>query len=134
MAQTWCEYQPETKFCMAQTSVNAPKEHLVMAKSSQLTAVRNLMGDFDGVKVTQKNMKERKITLQNEEDEQKDERQQLHTMQRKQQHKNTYPKKKQKTQHDTNTNCTIVPHDLIFDVHCCSFLDCCIDKTKEWMN
>ena len=54
---------------MAKTSVNAPKEHLVMAKSSQLTAVRNLMGEFDGVKVTQKNVKERKKTLQNEEDE-----------------------------------------------------------------
>ena len=63
------------KVCMAETSVNAPKEHLVMAKSSQLTAVRNLMGEFDGVKVTQKNVKERKKTLQNEEDEQKDERQ-----------------------------------------------------------
>ena len=60
---------------MAETSVNAPKEHLVMAKSSQLTAVRNLMGEFDAVKVTQKNVKERKKTLQNEEDEQKDERQ-----------------------------------------------------------
>ena len=53
------------KVCMAETSVNAPKEHLVMAKSSQLTAVRNLMGEFDGVKVTQKNVKERKKTLQN---------------------------------------------------------------------
>ena len=63
------------KVCMAKTSVNAPKEHSVMAKSSQLTAVRNLMGEFDGVKVTQKNVKERKKTLQNEEDEQKDERQ-----------------------------------------------------------
>ena len=62
------------KVCMAKTSVNTPKEHLVMAKSSQLTAVRNLMGEFDGVKVTQKNVKERK-TLQNEEDEEKDERQ-----------------------------------------------------------
>ena len=46
-----------------------------MAKCSQLTAVRNLMGEFDGVKVTQKNVKERKKTLQNEEDEQKDQRQ-----------------------------------------------------------
>ena len=63
------------KVCMAKTSVNTPKEHLVMAKSSQLTAVRNLMGEFDGIKVTQKNVKERKKTLQNEEDEQKDERQ-----------------------------------------------------------
>ena len=50
------------KVCMAETSVNAPKEHLVMAKSSQLTAVRNLMGEFDGVKVTQKNVKQRKKT------------------------------------------------------------------------
>ena len=60
---------------MAETSVNAPKEHLVMTKSSQLTTVRNLIGEFDGVKVTQKNVKERKKTLQNEEDEQKHERQ-----------------------------------------------------------
>ena len=102
---------------MAENSVNAPKEHLVMAKSNQLTDVRNLMGEFDVVKVTQKNVKERKKTLQNGEDEQKDERQLLHTMQRKQQHKNTYPKKKQETQHDTNTNCTIVPHNINCDTN-----------------
>ena len=105
------------KVCMAETSVNGPKEHLVMAKSSQLTAVRNLMGESDGVKVTQKNVKERKKTLQNEEDEQKDERQWLHTMKRKQQHKNTYPKKKQETQHDTRTNCTIVPYNINHDTN-----------------
>ena len=38
-------------------------------------------------------------------------------MQRKQQHKNTYPKKKQETQHDTNTNCTIVPHNINHDTN-----------------
>ena len=59
-------------------------EHLVMSKSGPLTAVRNLMGEFDGVKITQKNVKQRKETLQNEEDEQQDERQQLHTLKRKQ--------------------------------------------------
>ena len=31
-------------------------------------------------------------------------------MQRK--HKNTYPRKKQETQHDTNTNSTIVSHNI----------------------
>ena len=60
---------------MDETSVNTEKEHLVMAKSGPLTAVRNLMGEFDGVKITQKNVKQRKKTLQNEEDEQQDERQ-----------------------------------------------------------
>ena len=60
---------------MAETSVNAPKEHLVMAKSGPLTAVRNLMGEFDGVKITQKNVNQRKTTLQNKEDEQQDEKQ-----------------------------------------------------------
>ena len=60
---------------MAETSVNAEKEHLVMAKSSPLTAVRNLMGEFDGVKITQRNVKQGKKTLQNQEDEQQDERQ-----------------------------------------------------------
>ena len=66
--------QISIRVCMAETSVNVPKKHVIMAKSSQLTAVRNPMGEFDGVKVTQKNVKERKKTLQNEEDEQKDER------------------------------------------------------------
>ena len=35
-----------------ETSVNAEKEHLVMAKSAPLPAARNLMGEFDGVKIT----------------------------------------------------------------------------------
>ena len=48
------------KVCMAETSVNAEKEHLVMAKSGPLTAVRNLMGEFDGVKITTKKVKLRK--------------------------------------------------------------------------
>ena len=56
--------------CMAESSVNAEKEHLVMAKSGPLTAVRNLMGEFHGVKITQKNVNQRKKTLQNEEEEQ----------------------------------------------------------------
>ena len=51
------------KVCIAETSVNAEKEHVVIAKSSPLTAVRYLMGEFDGVKVTQKNVKQRKKTL-----------------------------------------------------------------------
>ena len=38
-------------------------------------------------------------------------------MQRKQQHKNTYPKKKQETQHDTNTNSTIVSHNINHDTN-----------------
>ena len=36
-----------------------------MVKSGLLTAVRNLMGEFDGVKITKKNGKQRKTTLQN---------------------------------------------------------------------
>ena len=44
-----------------------------MAKSDPFTAVRNLMGEFDGVKITNKNVKERKKTLQNEEEQQQDE-------------------------------------------------------------
>ena len=38
-------------------------------------------------------------------------------MQRKQQYKNTFPKKKQETQHDTNTNCTIVSHNINHDTN-----------------
>ena len=102
---------------MAETSVNAEKEHLVMSKSGPLTAARNFMGEFDAVKSTQKNAKQRKGMLQNEEDQQWNERQQLHTFKRKQQHKTTYPKKKQKTGHDANTNCTIVSHNINHDTN-----------------
>ena len=52
--------------CVDETSVNAEKEHIVMDKSGPLTAVRNLMGEFDGVKITKKNGKQRKKTLQND--------------------------------------------------------------------
>ena len=48
--------------CVDETSVNTEKEHIVMAKSGPLTAVRNLMGEFDGVKITKKNVKKRKKT------------------------------------------------------------------------
>ena len=41
----------------------------------------------------------------------------LHTLKRKQQHKNTYPKKKQETGHDANTNCTIVSHNINHDTN-----------------
>ena len=82
-----------------------------MSKSGPLTAARNFMGEFDAVKSTQKNAKQRKEMLQNEEDQQWDERQQLHPLKRKQ-HKTTYPKNKQKTGHDANTNCTIVSHNI----------------------
>ena len=66
------------------------------------------MGEFDGVKITKKNGKQRKKTLENEAEQQQDEREQLHTLQQKQQHKTSYPKKKQETGYDANTNCTIV--------------------------
>ena len=38
-------------------------------------------------------------------------------MKRKQQPKTTYPKKKQGTQHDANTNCTIVSHNINHDTN-----------------
>ena len=100
-----------------ETSVNAEKEHIVMAKSGPLTAVRNLMGEFHGVKITKKNGKQRKKTLQNEEEQHLDEREQLYTLKRKQQHKNTYPKKIQETGHDTNTHCSIVSHNINHDTN-----------------
>ena len=37
---------------MAETSVNAEKEHLVMSKSGPLIAARHFMGEFDAVKST----------------------------------------------------------------------------------
>ena len=37
-----------------ETTVNAETEHLVMAKSESLTAVRNLMRELDAVKTTKK--------------------------------------------------------------------------------
>ena len=58
--------------CVDETSVNGEKEHLAMAKSDPLTAVRNLMGEFDGVKITKN--KHRKRTMQNEEEQQQEER------------------------------------------------------------
>ena len=102
--------------CVDETSVNAEKEHIVMAKSGPLTAVRNLMGEFDGVKITKKNVMQRKKTLQNEEEQQQNEREWLHALKRKQ-HKNIYPKNKQETGHDANTNCTIVSHSINHDTN-----------------
>ena len=57
-----------------------------MAKSAPLSATRNLMGEFDGVKTAKKNVKQNKETLHKGE-QHEDEREQLH-----------------------NTNCTIVSH------------------------
>ena len=37
-----------------ETCVNAQKENLVMAKSAPLPAARNLMGEFDRVKIAKK--------------------------------------------------------------------------------
>ena len=48
------------------------EKNLAMAKSDPLTAVRNLMGEFDGVKITKN--KHRKKTMQNEEEQQQEER------------------------------------------------------------
>ena len=41
-----------------------------MAKSDIFTAVRNLMGEFNVVKITNKNLNQRRKTLQNEEEQQ----------------------------------------------------------------
>ena len=131
MAQTWHAqaYQPEIMFIWLKPLVNAEKEHLVMSKSGPLTAARNFMGEFDVVRSTQKNAKQRKGTLQNEEDQQWNERQQLHTFKRKQQHKTTYPKKKQKPGHDANTNCTIVSHNINHDTN----IPTCSTSNIQWL-
>ena len=77
-----------------ETCVNAQKEHLVMAKSAPLPATRNLMGEFDGVKIAKKNVKQNKETLHKEGEQHEDEREQLH-----------------------NTNCTIVSHNINHDIN-----------------
>ena len=41
--------------CMDETSVNAQKEHINVDKSGPLTPVQNLIGEFQGVKITYKN-------------------------------------------------------------------------------
>ena len=55
MAQTWHPqvYQPETMFVWMKP-VLMQKKNIGMAKSGSLTAVRNLMGEFNGVKITKK--------------------------------------------------------------------------------
>ena len=87
------------------------KEHINVDKSGPLTAVRNLIGEFQGVKITKENTRERKKTLQDV-GEQKDAREKLHTLKRTQQHKTTYPKKTQEIGHNANTNWTIVSHNI----------------------
>ena len=76
-----------------ETCVNAQKENLVMAKSAPPPATRNLMGEFDRVKIAKKNVKQ-KETLYNEGEQHEDEREQLH-----------------------NTNCTIVSHNINHDIN-----------------
>ena len=76
-----------------ETSVNAQKEHIVVDKSGPLTGVRNLMAEFHGVKITKVNRRQTtKETMQND-GEQKDAIEKLHTSKRTQQHKTTFPPK-----------------------------------------
>ena len=79
---------------MDETCVNAQKENLVMAKSSPLPTTRNLMGEFDRVKIVKKNVKQKKETLHYVGEQHEDEREQLH-----------------------NTNCTIVSHNINHDIN-----------------
>ena len=62
-----------------ETSVNAQKEHINVDRSGPLTPVQNLIGEFQGVKITKGNGRERKKTLQDV-GEQKDAREKLHTL------------------------------------------------------
>ena len=82
-----------------------------MDKSCCLTAVQNLIGEFQGVKITKGNGRERKKTLQDV-GEQKDAREKLHTLKSTQQHKTIHPQKTQEIRHDANINCTIVSHNI----------------------
>ena len=77
-----------------ETCVNAQKKHLFMAKSAPLSATRNLMAEFDGVKIAKKNVKQNKETLHKEGEQHEVEREQLH-----------------------NTNCTIVSHNINHDIN-----------------
>ena len=101
---------------MDETSVNAQKEHIVVDKSGPLTGIRNLMAQFHGVKITKENRRQTKETMQND-GEQKDAIEKLHTSKRTQQHKTTYPKKTQETRHDENINSTIVSHNIQHDTN-----------------
>ena len=105
---------------MDENSVDAETEHIVMAKSESLTAVRNLMGELDAVKNTKKTLKQRKQTLQNEEQQHQEEierLQALRSFKKQQQQKHTYPKKKKITGHNANTNCTIVSSKIDNDTN-----------------
>ena len=79
-----------------ETSVNEQKEHIVVDKSGPVTGIRNLMAEFHGVKITKVNRRQTKETMQND-GEQKDAIEKLHTLKRTQQHKTTYPQKTQET-------------------------------------
>ena len=96
MTQTWHlqVYQTRDNIFVDETCVNAQKEHLVMAKLAPLPATRDLMGEFDRVKIAKKNVKQKKETLHNEGEQHEDEREQLHY-----------------------TNCTTVSHNINHDIN-----------------
>ena len=64
---------------VGETCINGPKQHTVVDNYAPPTVVRNLMGEFHGVTITQTNGRQRMKSHQND-GEQKDSRQQLHNL------------------------------------------------------
>ena len=95
---------------VGETCVNGQKQHTVVDNYGPPTAVRNLMGEFHGVKITETNGRQRMKSLQND-GEQKDSREKLHTLEWTQQYKTPYPQKTQESIHNGNSKCTIVPQN-----------------------
>ena len=58
---------------LGETCINGQKQHTFLDNYDPHTVVRNLMGEFHGVKITQTNGKQRMKGIQNDE-EQKDSR------------------------------------------------------------
>ena len=91
---------------VGETCINGQNQHTVVDNYDPPTVVRNLMGEFHGVTITQTNGRQRMKSLQND-GEQKDSRQKLHTLEWTQLHKTPYSQKTQESVDNGNTKCTI---------------------------
>ena len=92
---------------LGETCINGQKQHTVVDNCDPPTVVRNLMEEFHGVTLAETNGRQRMKSLQNDE-EQKDSGEKLHTLEWTQLHKTPYSQKTQESVHNGNTKCTIV--------------------------
>ena len=92
---------------VGKTCINGQKQHTVVDNYDPTTVVRNHMGEFHEVTITETNGRQRMKSLQSDE-EQKDSRGKLHTLEWTQLHKTPYLHKTQESVHNGNTKCIIV--------------------------